>query len=60
MWNIDTIPETDERVTKLPDENDPWWSMSARTQIILIAAAIGLFNCLLIAIFAAVFFLHSG
>ncbi len=53
-------PETNEHVTQESEDEGPWWSMSPKTQIIAIAVGIGLFNCLLIAIFAAVVFLRAG
>lgn len=54
------LPEPDERISTGPEEGTRWWPLSAKTQIVLIAVAIGLFNCFLLAIFAAVFFLHFG
>ena len=54
------MAEIDDQMTQSPNEETPWWSMSPKTQVIVIAVAIGLFNCLLIAILAAVFLLRSG
>jgi len=53
-------PETDERVKNDPEEAVFKWSISPKTQVIVVAVAIGLFNCLVVAMFAAVFFLRAG
>lgn len=53
-------PEPEEQAADSLENEGPLWSITSRMQIILIAVAIGLFNCLLIGIFAAVFFLRSG
>lgn len=53
-------PESNDHEPRKPEEDERWWAMSHKTQIVVIAVAIGLFNCLLVAILAAVFFLRSS
>lgn len=52
-------PEGGEKIPGM-EEDKHWWSMSPKTQIILIAVAFGIFNLLLVAIFAAVVIFRSG
>ncbi len=50
----------EEKLERGFDTREPWWPLSPKLQIVVLAGAIVLFNCILIAIFAAVFLLNSG
>lgn len=52
-------PERDDETSGM-EKDEQWWSMSPKTQIILIAVAFGVFNLLLVAIFAAVVIFRSS
>lgn len=54
------MPEPEERACIDPESDAPLWPLSPKMQIVVVVAAIGLLNCLLIAIFVAAFFLRSS
>ena len=51
-------PEPEEQTRGEPGGETPRWPLSPKMQIIVFVAGLGLFNCLLVAVFAAIFLLR--
>lgn len=54
------MPEPDDPARIDSERDAPLWPLSPKMQIVVVVAAIGLLNCLFIAIFVAAFFLQSS